>query len=81
MFSQCRSVHLTSAGECVYVCRQLIQTDEPNITGFSRGGDGDGSTKYLRGDTAHFFTTFSNFDFGVAMMFMKSVLNTSYWES
>ena len=29
----------------------------------------------LRGDTAHFFTAFSNFDFGVAMVFMKNVLN------
>ena len=29
----------------------------------------------LRGDTAHIFTAFWNFDFGVAMMFMKNVLN------
>ena len=29
----------------------------------------------LRGDTAHFFTAFLKFDFGVAMMFMKNVLN------
>ena len=29
----------------------------------------------LRGDTAQFFIVFSNFDFGVAMMFIKNVLN------
>ncbi len=31
----------------------------------------------LKGDTAHFFTSFWNFDFGVVMMFMKHVLNTN----
>ena len=29
----------------------------------------------FKGDTAHFLTAFSNFDFGVAMMFMKDVFN------
>ncbi len=31
----------------------------------------------LSEDTAHLFTAFWNFDFGVAIMFMKYVLNTN----
>ncbi len=34
----------------------------------------------LRGDTVHFLTVFSYFDFGVAMMFMKHVLNTNCYD-
>ncbi len=32
-------------------------------------------TKFLRGDTAHFFTVFLNFYFKGVMVFMKNVLN------